>query len=568
MPYLNTELKKKNTFEAIVIGSGMAGGWAAKEFCEKGLKTLVLERGNEIQHVTGYTTALKNPWDFDHHGRLPLSIHTENPIISKCYAYSEATEHLFVKDAEHAYIQEKPFDWIRGYHTGGKSMMWARQVQRWSDFDFEGPARDGFAVDWPIRYKDLAPWYSYVEKFVGVSGNKDGVLNLPDGEFQPAMEFNAVEKHLQSRISENYTDRQMIVARAAHLTQPTQEQLDLGRGKCQNRSLCERGCPFGGYFTSISATLPAAARTKKLTMRSNAVVQSIIFDEKKNKAVGVRVIDALTKEVTEYFAKVIFVNAACINTISILLNSTSNRFQNGLGNDNGLLGKYFAFHNYRGSIHAQIDGFDDKYYAGRRPTGLYVPRFRNVTSQNMDFLRGYAISGSAERGGWGGGEGFGADFKAAASEPGGWRIYMQHMGETIPKEQSRISLDPSLKDAWGMPTIRISVDHDDNDEKMLKDFFVQVPEMLEKAGFKNIRTRDSKQAPGLDIHEMGGCRMGKDPKTSMLNEWNQLHSCKNVFVTDGAAMTSVSTQNPSLTFMALTARAADFAVSELKKRNL
>ncbi len=559
----------KNTFDAIVIGSGMAGGWAAKEFCEHGLKTLVLERGKEVKHNVNYPTATLDPWQFEHHGQVPLSIKQENPVLSRCYALNEGTAHFFVKDKEHPYAQDKPFDWIRGYQTGGKSLMWARQVQRWSDFDFEGPARDGFAVDWPIRYKDLAPWYDYVERFAGISGNKDGIPQLPDGIFQPPHDFNAVEKHLQSSIAKNYTDRQMIMGRAAHITQPTEEQLKLGRGKCQNRDLCYRGCPFGGYFSANSATLPAAERTKKLTMRSNAIVESIIFDEKKNRAVGVRVIDTVTKQTTEYFSKVIFVNAACLNTNLVLLNSKSTRFPNGLGNDNGLLGKYVGFHNYRGSVSATHDGFQDRYYVGRRPNSPYIPRFRNVKQQDaVNFQRGYAMSGGTSRGRGTGVEGFGAALKNDLIEPSDWHLYLGGMGETIPKASNRVFLDPSVKDAWGMPLLHTDIGYDENDENMLKDFFVQAPEMLEHAGFKNIRTNDSHQAPGLDIHEMGGCRMGKDPKTSLLNQWNQLHSCKNVFVTDGASMTSMGTQNPSLTFMALTARAANFAVGELKKRNL
>lgn len=569
MAHLNTAAAKKNKFDAIVIGSGMAGGWAAKELCEKGLKTLVLERGREVRHIVDYTTANKHPWEFEHHGQMPLQERLDNPVLARCYAFNEGTQQFMVRDKEHPYKQDKPFDWIRGYQTGGKSLLWARQVQRWSDYDFEGPARDGFAVDWPIRYKDLAPWYDYVETFVGVTGNRDGIPQLPDGVFQPAMNLNALEEHFQKNIASNYTDRQMIIGRAAHITQPTPEQLALGRGKCMHRDLCYRGCPFGAYFSANSATLPAAARTKKMTLRPDSVVESIIYDEKKQKATGVRVIDKNTKEVTEYYAKVIFVNAACLNTNLVLLNSKSNRFPNGLGNDNGLLGKYVAFHNYRGHAYAEFDGLQDKYYVGKRPNGPYVPRFRNVQKQETDFLRGYALSGGAGRQSWGrGGDGFGASLKEELTEPGKWTFGLQHMGETIPKETNRVFLDANDKDEWGMPILHTDISYDDNDEKMLKDFFVQASEMFDKAGFKNIYTGDSHQAPGLDIHEMGGVRMGKDPKTSLLNEWNQLHSCKNVFVTDGASMTSTSTQNPSLTYMAITARAANYAVEALKKRDL
>jgi choline dehydrogenase-like flavoprotein len=569
MANLNIEAKKKNTYDAIVVGSGISGGWAAKELTQKGLKTLVLERGRMVNHITDYPTAMTNPWEFPHHGKLPLSITKDNPVISRCYAFDEATQQFFVKDTEHPYVQDKPFDWIRGYQVGGKSLLWARQVQRWSDFDFEGPARDGYAVDWPIRYKDIAPWYSYVEKFAGISGNKDGLESLPDGEFQPAMPLNAAEKHLQASVAKHYKDRHVITARCAHLTQPTQEQLSLGRSSCQYRNLCYRGCPYGGYFSSNSATLPAAMRTKKLTIRPNSVVESIIFDEKQNKAVGVRVVDSETKETIEFYAKVFFIGAACLNTNLLLLNSTSNRFPNGIGNDSGVLGKYLAFHNYRARVTASLAGFEDVYYAGRRPTAAYMPRYRNLRTQETDFIRGWATYIDANRPRQWGGEGFGAEFKDRQTEPADdWTIFVMGMMETIPKATNFVSLDAAQKDAWGVPLLKTSISYDDNDEKMIKDYHIQTAEMLEKAGFKDIQTQDTKQAPGLDIHEMGGCRMGKDPKTAMLNSWNQMHAVKNVFVTDGASMVTTSTQNPSLTFMALTARAADYAVKQLKTKNL
>lgn len=571
MNYINTGQYPANTFDAIVIGSGISGGWAAKELCEKGLKTLVLERGKNVEHIKDYPTATQDPWDFPHRGYLPLEVKQENPVATKCYAFQEATEHFFVKDKEHPYIQDKPFDWIRGYQVGGKSLLWARQVQRWSKYDFEGPARDGFAVDWPIRYEDIAPWYSHVEKFVGISGNYDGLETLPDGEFLPAWEMNVMEKEVQKRIMDSYKDRNVVIGRCAHLTQPKDIHLQQGRGQCMARSKCERGCPLGGYFSSNSSTLPWAAKTGNLTLRPDSVVHSIIYDEKKGKAIGVQVIDKITKKSTEYFAKIIFVNAATLNTNLILLNSISSRFPNGLGNDNELLGKYVAFHNYRGSLSAQMEGFEDSYYYGRRPTAVMMPNFRNVREQEMDFLRGYMVFYSATRAGWRRqveGAQLGASFKEAVTEPGGWGIYMMMQGETIPKEENHVRLDQEQKDEWGMPLMRVSVDYGDNDEKSLQDFLIQGAEMLDKAKAKNIRTNDSKQAPGLDIHEMGGVRMGWDPKTSLLNRWNQLHACPNVFVTDGACMTSTSTQNPSLTFMALTARAVDHAVEELKKGNL
>lgn len=557
-------------YDAIVVGSGISGGWAAKELCEKGLKTLVLERGRQVEHLKDYPTMTANAWDMPHRNRIPLADENENPVVNRCYAYAEDTQHFFVKDSEHPYVQNKPFDWIRGYQVGGKSLIWARQTQRWSKYDFEGPARDGFAVDWPIRYEDIAPWYSYVERFVGISGNYDGLETLPDGEFLPAWEMNCVEKEVQKRILEAYGDRKFVIGRCAHLTQPNDVHLAQGRGQCQARNQCYRGCPFGGYFSSNSSTLPVAAKTGNLTIRPDSVVHSVIWDEKKGKATGVRVIDRVTKEATEYFAKVIFLNAACLNTNLILLNSTSSRFPNGLGNDSGILGKYIAFHNYRGTLGGKFEGFEDKYYYGRRPTAVMLPNFRNVKKQEMEFLRGYMTFYSAGRGGWGGVRDlpFGAEFKEANSEPGPWWVSMMMQGETIPKETNLVSLSPDLKDSWGIPQLQIDISYDDNDEKIIMDFLEQGEEMLTKAGVTNIYKNDSKQAPGLDIHEMGGVRMGRDLKSSLLNGFNQMHLAPNVFVTDGAAMTSTGTQNPSITYMALTARAVDYAVKELKKGNI
>jgi len=567
---INNKGIAQNTYDAIVIGSGISGGWAAKELCEHGLKTLVLERGRNVVHLKDYPTATKNPWDFPHRQQLTREVEKANPIVGRCYAFSEATYHFFVKDNDHPYIQEKPFDWIRGYQVGGKSLLWARQTQRWSKYDFEGPARDGFG-DWPIRYEDIAPWYSHVETFAGIAGNKDGVDTLPDGEFLPPWEMNCVEKDVAQKIMANYKDRHVVIGRCAHLTKPQPIHIQQGRNQCQARSLCERGCPFGGYFSSNASTIPWAEKTGNLTLRTDSVVHSIIYDDKKGKATGVRVIDANTKQATEYFAKIIFVNAACLNTNLILLNSTSNRFPNGFGNDNGLLGKYVCFHNYRGTVSGSYDGPEDKYYYGRRPTQPMMPNFRNVHKQETDFLRGYMVFYSAGRGRAYPGsdaEQIGGTYKDVMTEAGDWGVYAMMQGETIPKESNHVRLSKDQKDQWGIPLLITSVGYDDNDEKSFKDFLNVTAEMLDKAGVKNINQHDSKQAPGLDIHEMGGCRMGKDPKTSMLNAWNQFHNCKNVFVTDGASMASTSTQNPSLTFMALTARAANHAVEELKKGNL
>jgi choline dehydrogenase-like flavoprotein len=562
---------EKRTYGAIVIGSGVAGGWAAKEFCDKGIKTLVLERGRKVTHNEDYPTTLMSPWEFPHRGRLTNEEIAENPVVSKCYAFREDAKQFFVKDKEHPYIQDKPFDWIRGYQVGGKSLLWARQTQRWSKYDFEGPARDGFAVPWPISYDDLAPWYSHVEYFAGISGNKDGLDSLPDGDFLPAFELNCVEKHFQKELKRMYQDRHVIVARCAHLSEPREIHLQQGRGRCLSRNLCQRGCPYGGYFSSNSSTLPWAAKTGNLTLRPDSVVESIIYDEKKQKAVGVRVVDANTKEMIEYYAKVVFVTAAAINTNLLLLNSTSHRFPNGLGNDSGVLGKYVAFHNYRASISAEYDGYLDTKTEGSRPTSGYIPRFRNVYKQETDFLRGYAAGMSAGRGNSSDRSGVGESLKNSLLNPKlnqNWYAGSHMMGETIPKESNKVWLDDKQKDAWGMPLLHMSVGYDANDDKMVKDFIEQFTEMYSKAGFTNIRSRDTKQPAGLDIHEMGGCRMGSDPKNSMLNKWNQMHAVKNVFVTDGASMTSTSTQNPSLTYMALTARAVDYAVKEMKKGNL
>lgn len=558
---------KDHVFDAIVIGSGISGGWAAKELCEKGLKTLVLERGRNVEHKKDYPTMLSAPWEMPNRNHISLSDKLENPVVNRCYAYKQDTQHFFVKDSEHPYLQDRPFDWVRGYQVGGKSLIWARQTQRWSKYDFEAPGRDGFAVDWPIRYEDIAPWYSYVERFVGISGNYDGVETLPDGEFLPAWEMNCVEREIRDRIIKEYTDRYVMIGRCAHLTQPKPHHLEQGRGQCMARNQCYRGCPFGAYFSSNSSTLPAAAATGNLTIRPDSVVHSIIYDDRKEKVTGVRVVDRITKEVKEYFSNVIFLNASALNSNLILLNSTSSRFPNGLGNDNGLLGKYVAFHNYRGNISAAFDGYQDKYYFGRRPTAVMMPNFRNVKKQEMDFLRGYMTFFTAGRGGWGGAREipFGPDFKEKNSEPGPWHVFMMMQGETIPKESAQVALSPEHQDEWGIPLLRVSVGYDSNDEKILKDFLEQGSEMLAIAGCKNIRTYDTQQAPGLDIHEMGGVRMGRNPDTSLLNGWNQMHQAKNVFVTDGACMTSTGTQNPSITYMALTARAVDYAVKALKR---
>lgn len=562
-------MAETNVYEAIIVGGGMSGSWVAKELCDRGIKTLMLERGRDVKHIKDYPTTNLNQWEFPHRDRLTHDLIEKNPVVSKCYAFKESTEHFFVKDNEHPYVQDKPFDWIRGYQVGGKSIMWARQVQRWSDYDFEGPLRDGFAVDWPIRYKDLAPWYSHVEKFIGVSGNKDGLDILPDGEFLPPFGLTCIDQHFIDSVSQHYKDRHVIYGRCAHLSKQEEIHRQQGRGQCQNRTICERGCPFGGYFNANSSTIPWALRTGNLTLRPHSVVHSITY--KDGKATGVMVIDALTKESTEYKAKVIFVNAATFNTNLILLNSKSDRFPNGLGNDSGTLGRYVAFHNYRASMRATYEGYSDKITDGRSPASAYIPRFRNIKKQETDFLRGYAAGFYSGRYSYREQNGNGKALLNSLLGPekySQWSISSHIMGETIPKETNTITLDTEQKDEWGIPLLKADISYDDNDEKMIADYFNEFTDMFEKAGFSDITKHDSHQAPGLDIHEMGGVRMGHDPNTSMLNKWNQMHACPNVFVTDGAAMTSVSTQNPSLTFMALSARAANYAVELLKKGEL
>ena len=559
--------KQSRTFDAIVIGSGASGGWVAKELCDKGLKTLILERGRDVKHIKDYPSASKAPWEFEHRGIVPIA---ERKDYQGARFLREESIHWALKDDEQPFIQEKPFRWVRGYHTGGKSLLWARQTQRWSDFDFEGPDRDGFAVDWPIRYKDMEPWYSYVEKFIGVAGSKDGLKVLPDSEVLPAFEMSCIEDHFKKSIGEHYKDRHLIHARCAHITDPQPIHIEQGRGKCQNQTMCNRGCVYGAYFSSNASTLPWAMKTGNLTLRPFSVVHSVVYDEQKGKATGVRIVDAESKELVEFYAKVIFVNASALNTNAILLNSVSNRFPAGLGNDSGVLGKYIAWHNYRGRGNASFEGYKDKKTDGRNPSHSYIPRFRNVMKHEMDFYRGYAIGIGGGRGSKSDTSKIGDELRENLLHPelGNWHISSWMMGETLPIEINHVRLSKDMKDKYGIPQLIVSCEWTDNDEKMVEDYIEQTKQMFEKAGFVNIKVEDTKSPPGADIHEMGGVRMGRDPKTSMLNKHHQLHLCKNVFVTDGACMTSTGTQNPTLTYMAFSARAADFAVQELKRGNI
>lgn len=570
---LNIHSQKQQTFDAIVVGSGISGGWAAKELTEKGLKVLCLERGREITHISGYETATKDPWDFLHRGR-PDNMAMEEYWAGMRTGYTVNEEHryLFENDKQNPYIEKKGgMDWIRAYHTGGKSLLWGRQSYRWNEEDFMANAKEGVGVDWPIRYQDLAPWYTHVEKFAGISGQMEGLSVLPDSHFLPAMPMTAPEKEFKSKVMSKL-NRPVTIGRVAHLTKPQPQHTALGRSSCQYRNKCMRGCPYGGYFSSLSATLPAAQRTKRLTMVHNAIVAEVLYDEKTQKAKGVRVIDQNTLESKEYFAKIIFLNAGAFGSTSILMNSKSNRFPNGLGNDSDQLGRNIMDHHLGVGAGASIDGFLEDYYFGSRPNGLYIPRFRNWGKDKRNYLRGFGYQGGASRSGWGRGtgmDGFGVQFKESLVTPGSWSIGFGGFGEILPNPNNRFTLSPDQKDKWGLPVLVFETELGENELQMRKDMANDAAEMLEAAGFKNVNSYNSPNTHiGLGIHEMGTARMGKDPKTSVLNKFNQVHDCKNVFVTDGAAMVSASCVNPSLTYMAMTARSANYAVAQLKKMSL
>jgi len=574
--YFNSQGKEEVTYDAIVIGSGISGGWAAKELTEKGLKTLVLERGRNVRHVVDYPTANLDPWDFPGRGRTPQEEIKKHYFKQNRtgYTISEYSKHWFVRDDLHPYQEEKRFDWMRGYHVGGRSIMWGRHSYRLSDLDFEANARDGIAVDWPIRYADIAPWYDYVERFAGIQGMKEGLPQLPDGQFLPPIELNCVEQHSREAIQKAFPERRLTIGRTAHLTAPN-PKIHGNRGKCQFRNRCIRGCPYGAYFSSNASTLPAAEATGNMTLRPNSIVHSIIYDKEAGKATGVRIIDRETKETHEFYSRIIFLNASALGTTNILLNSANEEFPDGLGNSSGQLGHNLMDHHFRCGASGTYDGFQDQYYKGRRPTGFYIPRFRNVDGKTKmkDFIRGYGYQGGASRENWMRGvreldSTLGADLKAELIKPGPWRMGMTAFGECLPYYENKVTLDKDKLDAWGNPTLKIDCEFKENEKKMRPDMMAAAAEMLEAAGFKDIQTYDAGSWPGLGIHEMGTARMGRDSKTSVLNKWNQMHDLPNVYVTDGSCMTSAGCQNPSLTYMALTARAADHAVKELKKMNL
>ncbi|MEO8064162.1 MAG: GMC family oxidoreductase [Pseudomonadota bacterium] len=551
-----------NTFDAIVVGSGMSGGWAAKELTEKGLKTLVLERGRNIRHVVDYTTALKDPWQLPHNNRATTADKAAQPIQSTLYLYDQSTKGMFVDDNKYGYEQAQPFNWYRGYHVGGRSLMWSRHVFRYSDIDFGANGREGIGIDWPIRYADIAPWYSHVERFIGASGDNPKLPQLPEQILQPPFEMNALEKHLRARMEKAFTDRKLICSSVAVLSREHN-----GRGPCQGRDQCARGCPYSAYFSSNGVTLPAAAATGNLTLQPDSVVHSLIYDEGKSRVTGVRVVDVNTLKTTEYFARVVFMCASTLNSTGILLNTRSARFPNGLGNDSGELGHNLMDHHNGGGATASFPGLKDRYYRGRRATSMYIPRFRNVTNREEKFLRGYGYEVYTSRGSWTRGVDspeFGADFKNEITRPGGWNLYTEGYGETLPYHDNRIWLSHDKPDQWGIPRLNISMSYRANEHAMAQQMKDDAVEILQASGFENVQGFNRPVTPGSVIHEMGTARMGRDPKTSVLNSHNQIHAVPNVFVTDGSCMVSSPTQNPSLTYMALTARAVDHAVAQMK----
>ncbi|WP_069657987.1 GMC oxidoreductase [Arcticibacter eurypsychrophilus] len=555
-----------NSYDAIVVGSGISGGWAAKELSQKGFKTLLLERGRNVEHVKDYVNANKNPWDYEHRGGKTQEMIHDYPVLNRDYTLNEANLSYWVNEKESPYVETKRFDWYRGYHVGGRSLTWGRQSYRFSDFDFEANKKEGIAVDWPIRYKDIAPWYSYAEKFAGINGSKDGLAQLPDGDYLPPMEMNCVEKDVAARIKKHYNNsRTMIIGRSANLTAPHHD-----RTNCQYRNKCWLGCQFGAYFSSQSSTLPAAMATGNLRLRPWSIVTRVLYDKDTKKAKGVEVLDAETNETIEYHAKVVFLCASTMNSAWILMNSATDVWDGGLGSSSGELGHNVMDHHFRCGASGTVEGYEDKYYYGRRPNGIYVPRFRNLFGDKRDYLRGFGYQGSASRDNWGreiAEFNIGAEFKDALSEPGNWRIGIGAFGETLPYHDNKISLDKKVKDKWGLPVLAFDCEIRENEHAMRKDMMIDAQEMLQAAGVKDAKTYDSGYAMGQGIHEMGTARMGRDPKTSVLNEWNQVWDAKNVFVTDGSCMTSASCVNPSLTYMALTARAVDYADKELKKGN-
>ncbi|HEY5368661.1 MAG TPA: GMC family oxidoreductase [Hanamia sp.] len=557
----------QNTYDAIVIGSGISGGWAAKELTEKGLKTIMLERGKNIEHIKDYVNATKGPWQFPHRGGRTQEMIKDYPVLRRDYPLNEMNLDWWVDEKESPYTETKRFDWFRGYHEGGRSLLWGRQSYRWSDFDFEANAKDGIAVDWPIRYKEIEPWYTYAEKFAGISGSVEALPQLPDSHFMPAMEMNVVEKDVAIRIKQHYENkRSMIIGRVANITQPIQERVN-----CQYRNKCWLGCPFGGYFSTQSSTLPAAMKTGNLTVRPWSIVTKILYDKDTKKATGVEVLDAESNQTYQYFAKIVFLNASTLNSAWILMNSATDIWPDGLGSSSGELGHNIMDHHLGVGASGTVDGYDDKYYYGRRPNGIYIPRFRNLFGDKRDYIRGFGYQGSASRQGWSreiAEMNIGGEYKDALAEPGPWTMGVGGFGEILPYHENKVTLDKTKKDKWGLNVLAIDAEWRENERKMRIDMQNDAKEMLEAAGVKDVKGFDGDGTMGRGIHEMGSARMGLDAKSSVLNKWNQVWDAPNVFVTDGSFMVSSNCVNPSLTYMAMTARAVDHAVRELKKRNI
>jgi choline dehydrogenase-like flavoprotein len=557
------------TYDAIVVGSGISGGWAAKELTEKGLRVLLLERGKNVEHVKDYTNTRKAPWEYPHRGDRTVAMEEAYPVLKRDYPLNEKNLDWWASDKDSPYTEIRRFDWYRGYQVGGRSLTWGRQSYRLSDFDFEANAREGIAVDWPIRYADLAPWYDHVERHAGISGSRENMPQLPDGEFQPAMPLNCGEELVAGRLKGQFDGRRRIIpGRAAHLTRALP-----GRGPCQYRDACWMGCPFGGYFSTQSSTLPAAMATGRLTLMPYTMVTELVYDRDAKRVTGVRVMDAVTEKTTEFQAPVVFLCASALNSTWLLMRSATDVWPDGLGSSSGELGHNLMDHHFRIGAQGIIrdESLNDKYYFGRRPTGFYIPRYRNLNGDNRDYLRGFGYQGSASRLGWERAVrelGVGADFKDRMSEPGEWRIGATAFGEMLPYHDNKIGIDEMRTDKWGQPVLKIDCGMGENEALMRVDMANDMAEMLDAAGVSDVSTYDREYYPGMGIHEMGTARMGRDSKTSVLNSWNQVWDAPNVFVTDGSCMTSAACQNPSLTYMAITARAADYAVQELKRGNL
>jgi choline dehydrogenase-like flavoprotein len=564
---VNNKSAQQNTYDAIVIGSGISGGWAAKELCEKGLKVLMLERGRNFEHIKDYESANKHPWELEHRNVRTREEKEKYPVINRSFASNHPVISYWANEQDCPYVEVKPFTWWRSYQLGGRSILWGRQSYRWSDLDFEANAKDGIAIDWPIRYKDLAPWYDHVEKFAGISGSKQGLTQLPDGEFLPPFELNCVEKDVADRIKQKWKgDRHLFIGRVANLSAPIP-----GRTQCQYRDRCWEGCPFGGYFSTQSSTLPAARATNNLTVRPFSIVTKIIYDKDTKKATGVEVLDAETNKTYEYNSKIVFLNASAMNSAWVLFNSATDIWPGGLGSSSGELGHNIMDHHYNLGASGIIEGYDDKYYYGRRPTGFYIPRFANLNGDKRNYLRGFGYQGQASRDEWTreiAEMNIGGAYKDTLAEPGQWRIGATGFGEILPYHENRTFLHAEKKDKWGLPVLAMDAELKENELKMREDIKTELKEMFEAGGAKDVTSWDLGHNMGHGIHEMGTARMGLDPKTSVLNKWNQVWDAKNVFVTDGACMTSSACQNPSLTYMAFTARAANHAVEELKKGNI